>query len=380
MISDISQEKLSLKWDDFQQNFSAVFKELRHDVDFTDVTLVCEGDVTVRAHRNILSSCSSFFKAALGRRKKTRGRKLYLRGMAVRHLEAVLDFLYLGEVVVDRGDLEEFLAVARDLGLRGLEGAAGGGAGEGGTGGGEGGEKWVSQSRESNAEGEGGDGDGAEERGEEGGGAEPREGDDGHVMVEEDNEERESLDDGNSSQDGDADRKLISVPSIFFEKQSEQLLVDEDLNHQFGVDLEEDIVGQHKEDKEEIHNKQKKSRKELKEFLVWSNPKVNKENFSVSLYKPLNTSMPVVVNMEEGSLLKDLDLQIQTMMDKIDGVSICKICGKRNRNKSHIVSHIEGVHISGLSHPCELCGKSLGSRNSLGAHVRKFHREHIQIE
>ena len=84
--------------------------------------------------------------------------------------------------------------------------------------------------------------------------------------------------------------------------------------------------------------------------------------------------------MEEGSLLKDLDLQIQTMMDKVDGVCICKICGKRNRNKSHIVSHIEGVHISGLSHPCELCGKSLGSRNSLGGHVRKFHREHIQIE
>ena len=34
-------EKLSLKWNDFQEHVNTVFGNLRDDKEFTDVTLVC---------------------------------------------------------------------------------------------------------------------------------------------------------------------------------------------------------------------------------------------------------------------------------------------------------------------------------------------------
>ena len=49
-------EKLRLKWNDFQENISSVFKDLREDSDFTDVTLACEGAHLIKADKVILSA------------------------------------------------------------------------------------------------------------------------------------------------------------------------------------------------------------------------------------------------------------------------------------------------------------------------------------
>merc|ERR1719319_128929 len=109
-------ERLSLKWSQYQENFKAAFRDMRSDGDFTDVTLVCENEVTVKAHRVILSSCSSFFKAALRRKARARQRRLYLRGMRGDLMEAAMDFIYLGEVTLAREEVEEFLSLGMDLG------------------------------------------------------------------------------------------------------------------------------------------------------------------------------------------------------------------------------------------------------------------------
>ena len=58
-------EKFRLKWDDFQQNISNSFKELRHDHDFTDVTLVCENKKLIEVHKIVLSVCSPIFRDML---------------------------------------------------------------------------------------------------------------------------------------------------------------------------------------------------------------------------------------------------------------------------------------------------------------------------
>ena len=39
----MSGEKLFLQWNDFRDNVSSAFKDLRDDQEFTDVTLACEG-------------------------------------------------------------------------------------------------------------------------------------------------------------------------------------------------------------------------------------------------------------------------------------------------------------------------------------------------
>ena len=53
----MADEKLCLKWNDFQEQAQASVQELRNDNDFTDVTLACE-DKSIKAHKVILSAGS----------------------------------------------------------------------------------------------------------------------------------------------------------------------------------------------------------------------------------------------------------------------------------------------------------------------------------
>ena len=63
------EEKLSLKWHDFQENIRSSFKQLKSDNDFADVTLACE-DGDFQAHKLILSTSSLFFRRVLKRTDK----------------------------------------------------------------------------------------------------------------------------------------------------------------------------------------------------------------------------------------------------------------------------------------------------------------------
>ena len=50
-----SGEKLCLQWNDFCDNVSSAFGDLRDDKEFTDVTLACEDGQQVEAHKVILA-------------------------------------------------------------------------------------------------------------------------------------------------------------------------------------------------------------------------------------------------------------------------------------------------------------------------------------
>ena len=57
----MGNEKFCLRWNDFENNISVAFRELREDKDFFDVTLACD-DEQIQAHKVILSACSPFFE------------------------------------------------------------------------------------------------------------------------------------------------------------------------------------------------------------------------------------------------------------------------------------------------------------------------------
>ena len=106
----MTDEKLCLKWNDFQNLVQVSFGEHRADKDFTDVTLACE-DQSIKAHKVVLSSCSPFFKKLL----KTHSHPqtlIYMKGMKASSLMAIIDFLYLGEANVFQEELDSFLALA----------------------------------------------------------------------------------------------------------------------------------------------------------------------------------------------------------------------------------------------------------------------------
>jgi hypothetical protein len=114
-------EKFCLKWNDFQQNIVGSFSELRRDTDFSDVTLVCEEDQHIEAHRIILTACSPFFSAVLKRNKHSHP-MIYMRGLKAKDLTAIVDFIYFGEANVYQQDIDGFLALAEELQLKGLTG------------------------------------------------------------------------------------------------------------------------------------------------------------------------------------------------------------------------------------------------------------------
>jgi len=118
-LSDMaSTEKFCLRWNDFETNISKAFKDIREEKDFFDVTLACDDD-QISAHKVILSACSPFFRTIL-KRNKHEHPLLYLKGVQFSDLQAVLNFMYHGEVNVAQEDLNTFLAVAEDLKVKGL--------------------------------------------------------------------------------------------------------------------------------------------------------------------------------------------------------------------------------------------------------------------
>merc|ERR1712204_110421 len=115
------EEKLCLKWNDFQENAISAFGTLREDSEFADVTLVCEDGQQVEAHKVILASSSPFFLNLL-RRNKHPHPLIYMRGIQSEDLVAMIDFLYLGEANVYQENIDAFLALAEELKLKGLSG------------------------------------------------------------------------------------------------------------------------------------------------------------------------------------------------------------------------------------------------------------------
>ena len=117
----IPSEKFCLKWNDFQLNIRSSYEELRKNLDFSDVTLLCEEDQQMEAHRIILTACSPFFSSVLKRANQSHP-IIYMRGLKAKDLGSILDFIYHGEANIYQADLDGFLALAEELQLKGLSG------------------------------------------------------------------------------------------------------------------------------------------------------------------------------------------------------------------------------------------------------------------
>ena len=129
-------EILFFKWDKFHENVKQSFTEFQEKGYFSDVTLACE-DKEVKAHKLILSSCSPFFKRLLVKEHVASNVHplIFLRGVEAEQLEAVLAFMYQGEVNIiviiaikvfivkvniQEEDLGSFILLAKDLKIKGL--------------------------------------------------------------------------------------------------------------------------------------------------------------------------------------------------------------------------------------------------------------------
>ena len=103
----------------FPGTVSESFNNLRKDQDLCDVTLVCEDNQQIKAHKVVLSSSSFLLKNVLKTVTHTHP-LLYFWDVKERDLHKIVDFIYTGQVEIYQSDLDEFLKISAKLEIQGI--------------------------------------------------------------------------------------------------------------------------------------------------------------------------------------------------------------------------------------------------------------------
>ena len=118
----MSSDAVSINFSGFESHFSNALDDSLLFNLFTDVTLVSDDDKYYRAHKIVLSSCSSLFSRLL-ETHQTNDRECFINFPGLQHqeLKAMLDFMYLGRVFVPHVRFDEFMQFMRQIEVKGLE-------------------------------------------------------------------------------------------------------------------------------------------------------------------------------------------------------------------------------------------------------------------
>nr|XP_018903634.1 PREDICTED: uncharacterized protein LOC109034770 isoform X1 [Bemisia tabaci] len=110
--------EICLRWDSYNKNMRNMFPVLLSNERFCDVTLACEGR-SIKCHKFMLSACSPYFDQLLGD-NPCRHPIVLLKDLQFWEVQAILDFIYKGEVRVRQNKLPQLLAAASCLQIKGL--------------------------------------------------------------------------------------------------------------------------------------------------------------------------------------------------------------------------------------------------------------------
>ena len=115
----IMGDKFHLAWNTYVPHTKEMFSDLMNNSNYSDVTLVSDDEHQFKVHKFILSACSSVFKSIIDK-NSSQNPFIFLRGMNHQELEAILQFIYLGETEFPRDKMSNFLNVARDLNIKNI--------------------------------------------------------------------------------------------------------------------------------------------------------------------------------------------------------------------------------------------------------------------
>jgi len=336
-------EKFCLKWNDFESNISSAFRDLRKERDFFDVTLACDDNGQIDAHKTILSACSPFFRNVL-KRNPHQHPLLYLKGVKHKELQAVLDFMYMGEVNVAQEELNSFLAVAEDLRVKGL----------------------TQGNAESNDK--------------------PK------------SESKSRARDSTPSDSGPPPKK--SRPSNQARSMAPPALAipitpstaasasttndDDDIQEVVPVKSEPSANSSASSAENSAIQQHHANDNEFEEEATMIDPDAAmddsyaednygdygsyEESYDESGMMDPNTGMPLATGADGN---KDIDSLIQSLLIKTDNKWHCVECLYESKNKHHVLEHIECKHITQIGYNCSACGKFLKNRIAARFHEKR---------
>merc|ERR1712243_347458 len=115
-----TNEKFTLRWSQFEETTKESLKSLHGDDHLCDVTLLSADDQDIKAHKVVLAGSSPYFQRVLKNNPNDHP-LLFMNGINMDVLKAVVAFIYLGEVQVEQDKLEAFMAGATELEVKGLQ-------------------------------------------------------------------------------------------------------------------------------------------------------------------------------------------------------------------------------------------------------------------
>ena len=112
-------QKLNIKWHTFMLHGVDLLRELMESKRYFDVTLVSNDYFHFKAHKFILSACSTVLKNKLER--NSGDTSIHLEGIQHEELESILQFMYLGETAFYLERKDDFLKAVRALRIKEIE-------------------------------------------------------------------------------------------------------------------------------------------------------------------------------------------------------------------------------------------------------------------
>ena len=118
-LSEMGSEHYCLRWNNHQSNLLGVFSQLLEAESLVDVTLASAEGHSLRAHKVVLSACSSYFRS-LFLDHPNRHPIVILKDVCFAELRTLVEFMYRGEVSVETCRLSALLKTAESLKVKGL--------------------------------------------------------------------------------------------------------------------------------------------------------------------------------------------------------------------------------------------------------------------
>ena len=108
-------EEYNMTWKTFGKHLSQTVQDMLVDDTYANVTLVCDDQKQLRAHKFILSACSPVFRSVLRNNSAETNPLIILRGISSRDMEDILKFMYQGETSVTKDRIKNFMKAAEEL-------------------------------------------------------------------------------------------------------------------------------------------------------------------------------------------------------------------------------------------------------------------------
>ena len=110
----VTMTTTNFNWDSHPTHVKKMLQYLLISRDMSDVTLVCDDKKQLKAHRVILSACSPTLKDIICE-IPSNNPVIYLKGIESLELEAILQFMYLGQTSIDQERIIDFMEVAKSF-------------------------------------------------------------------------------------------------------------------------------------------------------------------------------------------------------------------------------------------------------------------------